>query len=242
MFLYYSPYGYGGGMYMDSSYIIYLLIALIVPMLAQAKLTSTFNHYIRVRNSSGMTGAEVARRILDMNGLQHVHLTEVGGRLSDHYDPTRKTVRLSSDIYRGNSIASVAVAAHECGHAIQHANAYAPLQFRSAMFPLVNFANKFGYIAILLGFVLGRGNFLLLGIIMVGITVLFQLVTLPVEFNASARALTQLGELNILYGNEEKAGARKVLTAAALTYVAGAVVAIAELLRLIMIFNQRNND
>lgn len=242
MFLYYSPYGYGGGMYMDSSYIIYLLIALIVPMLAQAKLTSTFNHYIRVCNSSGMTGAEVARRILDMNGLQHVHLTEVGGRLSDHYDPTRKTVRLSSDIYRGNSIASVAVAAHECGHAIQHANAYAPLQFRSAMFPLVNFANKFGYIAILLGFVLGRGNFLLLGIIMVGITVLFQLVTLPVEFNASARALTQLGELNILYGNEEKAGARKVLTAAALTYVAGAVVAIAELLRLIMIFNQRNND
>ena len=162
--------------------------------------------------------------------------------MSDHYDPTRKTVRLSSDIYRGNSIASVAVAAHECGHAIQHANAYAPLQFRSAMFPLVNFANKFGYIAILLGFVLGRGNFLLLGIIMVGITVLFQLVTLPVEFNASARALTQLGELNILYGNEEKAGARKVLTAAALTYVAGAVVAIAELLRLIMIFNQRNND
>lgn len=239
MFLYFSPYMYGG---FDSSYLIYLLIALIVPMLAQAKLTSTFNHYSRIRASSGMTGAEVARRILDMNGLHHVHLTEVGGRLSDHYDPTRKTVRLSRDIYHGTSIASVAVAAHECGHAIQHANAYAPLQFRSAMFPLVNIANKVGYFAILLGFMAQSTNFLLLGIIMVGITVLFQLVTLPVEFNASTRAVAQLADLNILYGNEEKAGARKVLTAAALTYVAGAVVAIAELLRLILIFNQRNND
>ena len=169
-------------------------------------------------------------------------MTEVGGRLSDHYDPSRKTVRLSRDIYHGTSIAALAVAAHECGHAIQHANAYAPLQFRSAMFPVVNFANKFGYLAILLGFIFGGSSFLLLGIILVGVTVLFQIVTLPVEFNASTRAVAQLSEMNILYGNEEKAGARKVLTAAALTYVAGAVVAIAELLRLIMIFNSRNND
>ena len=149
---------------------------------------------------------------------------------------------MSTDIYKDSSIASIAVAAHECGHAIQHANAYAPLQFRSAMFPVVNFANKFGYLAILLGFIFGGSSFLLLGIILVGVTVLFQIVTLPVEFNASTRAVAQLSEMNILYGNEEKAGARKVLTAAALTYVAGAVVAIAELLRLIMIFNSRNND
>ena len=225
-----------------SSYWIYLLIALLVPMLAQAYLSSTFNQYLRVRASSGLTGADVARRILDRNGLMDVHLTEVGGRLSDHYDPTRKTVRLSHDIYYGTSLAALAVAAHECGHAIQHANAYAPLQFRSAMFPIVNFANKFGYLAILLGFIFGGSQSLLLGIILVGITVLFQLVTLPVEFNASARALNQLSEMNILYSGEEKAGARKVLTAAALTYVAGAVVAVAELLRLIMIFNSRQND
>ncbi len=225
-----------------SSYWIYLLIALLVPMLAQAYLSSTFNQYLRVRASSGLTGADVARRILDRNGLMDVHLTEVGGRLSDHYDPTRKTVRLSHDIYYGTSLAALAVAAHECGHAIQHANAYAPLQFRSAMFPIVNFANKFGYLAILLGFIFGGSQLLLLGIILVGITVLFQLVTLPVEFNASARALNQLSEMNILYSGEEKAGARKVLTAAALTYVAGAVVAVAELLRLIMIFNSSQND
>lgn len=224
------------------SYGIYLLIALIVPMLAQGYLSSTFNQYLRVRASSGLTGADVARRILDRNGLQYVHLTEVGGHLSDHYDPSRKTVRLSRDIYHGTSIAALSVAAHECGHAIQHANGYVPLQFRSSMFPVVNFANKFGYIAVLLGFAFGRSPFLLLGIILVGITVLFQIVTLPVEFNASTRAVAQLSEMNIFYGNEEKAGARKVLTAAALTYVAGAVVAIVELLRLIMIFNARNND
>lgn len=242
MFLYYGGYYGGYGMGYHSSYFIYLLIALLVPMLAQAYLSSTFNRYLRVRASSGLTGADVARRILDRNGLTDVHLTEVGGRLSDHYDPSRKTVRLSRDIYYGTSLAALAVAAHECGHAIQHANAYAPLQFRSAMFPVVNFANKFGYLAIVLGCIFGGSQFLLLGIILVGVTVLFQLVTLPVEFNASTRALSQLSEMNILYSGEEKAGARKVLTAAALTYVAGAVVAVVELLRLIMIFNSRQND
>lgn len=242
MFLYYGGYYGGYGMGYHSSYFIYLLIALLVPMLAQAYLSSTFNRYLRVRASSGLTGADVARRILDRNGLTDVHLTEVGGRLSDHYDPARKTVRLSRDIYYGTSLAALAVAAHECGHAIQHANAYAPLQFRSAMFPVVNFANKFGYLAIVLGCFFGGSQFLLLGIILVGVTVLFQLVTLPVEFNASTRALSQLSEMNILYSGEEKAGARKVLIAAALTYVAGAVVAVVELLRLIMIFNSRQND
>ena len=228
-------------MYFDPTYVL-VLLGVVICMVASAKMNSTFNKYSRIRNHSGMTGRDAAEQILHREGLYDVRIEHISGNLTDHYDPRTKVVRLSDATYNSTSVAALGVAAHECGHAIQHANAYAPLQFRSAMFPLVNFANKFGYIAILLGFVLGRGNFLLLGIIMVGITVLFQLVTLPVEFNASARALTQLGELNILYGNEEKAGARKVLTAAALTYVAGAVVAIAELLRLIMIFNQRNND
>ena len=162
--------------------------------------------------------------------------------MTDHYDPRAKVVRLSTDIYNGDSIASVRVAAHECGHAIQHANAYAPLQFRSALFPIVNFANKFGYLAILIGLFAQSTGFLFLGIIMVGVTVLFQVITLPVEFNASTRAVAQLSEMNILYDQTEKTGARKVLTAAALTYVAGTVVAIAELLRLVMIFNSRNRD
>jgi len=224
----------------DSTYLIYLLIALTVPMLAQGFLSTTFNKYIQIRSSSGMTGATVARRILDANGLHNVALVEVPGKLSDHYDPRQRTVRLSKAIYQGSSIASIAVAAHECGHAIQHAKAYAPLSFRSAMFPIVNFANKFGYIAIFIGFFADSYNFIALGILLIGIVVLFQLITLPVEFNASTRAMGQLDQLNIIYSSEEKAGARKVLTAAALTYVAGAIVAVAELVRLIMIMNRRN--
>ncbi len=228
-----------GMMGYNSDYLIYILIVMLVPMIAQGWLQSTFANYLRVRSSSGMSGYEVARRILDANGLHDVHVTEVGGRLSDHYDPTRRVVRLSQDIYHGSSVASVAVAAHECGHAIQHAKSYAPLAFRSAMFPLVNIANKFGYFAILIGFIAMSQNFLLIGIVLVAITVAFQLVTLPVEFNASTRALAQLSEMHVLHSPQEKAGARKVLTAAALTYVAGAIVAIVELLRLIMIFQGR---
>ena len=228
------------GMYYDTNYLIYILLVMLIPLIAQGYLQSTFARYLQTRASSGMSGMEVARRILDMNGLQDVHVTEVGGRLSDHYDPTRRVVRLSRDIYHGTSVASIAVAAHECGHAIQHAKAYGPLNIRSAMFPLVNIANKFGYVAIVIGLVASQ-SFLLLGIGLVAITLLFQVVTLPVEFNASTRAMKQLGDLNILYSNEEKAGARKVLTAAALTYVAGAVVAVIELLRLVMIFQSRED-
>ena len=231
---------YPGMMGFNTDYLIYMLIALAVPMIAQGWLQSTFSQYSRVRASSGMTGQEVARRILDSNGLHDVHVTEVGGRLSDHYDPSRRVVRLSRDIFHGTSIASVAVAAHECGHAIQHSKAYGPLAIRSAMFPAVNFANKFGYFAIFIGLFMSQ-SFLLLGILLVGVTVLFQIVTLPVEFNASTRALGQLSEMHILHSGEEKAGARKVLTAAALTYVAGAIVAIVELLRLVMIFQSRED-
>ncbi|HAX72637.1 MAG TPA: peptidase [Firmicutes bacterium] len=241
LFGYYSPYGMYG---YSSNYFIYLLLVMLIPLIVQGKLTSTMNKYLRVRSSSGLTGSEVARKILDMNGLRDVHVTQVSGRLSDHYDPTRRVVRLSDDIYRGTSIASVAVAAHECGHALQHAQGYAALKFRSAMFPVVNIANKFGYVAIILGFIFSStlgNNFLLLGIGLVAVTVLFQVVTLPVEYNASSRAIKQLESIHVLHGNEEVAGAKKVLSAAALTYVAGAVVAILELLRLVAIFNSRND-
>ena len=229
-------------MMFDDTYIIYLIIAMTIPMLAQLYLKSTFSKYSQVRASSGMTGAQVARRILDKNGLQNVPIVETPGVLSDHYDPRSRTVRLSRGIYQGTSIASVAVAAHEVGHAIQHETSYAPLKFRSAMFPLVNFANKFGYFAIMIGFFAQLMQFAMFGVILVGIVVLFQLVTLPVEFNASSRAMTQLDELNVFYSSEEKTGARKVLTAAALTYIAGAVVAIAELIRYITLINRNSNN
>jgi len=238
MFIMMNPYMMGG---FDSTYMIYLIIALTIPALAQGFLSSTFNKYRQVRSSSGITGAQVARKILDSNGLYDVTLAEVPGKLSDHYDPRHKAVRLSRDIYQGNSIASLAVAAHECGHAIQDAKAYAPLKFRSAMFPLVNIANKFGYLAIMIGLIAGIMDFATIGVVLIGIVVLFQLVTLPVEFNASTRAVRQLDDLNVFYSPEEKTGARKVLTAAALTYVAGAIVALAELARWVIILNRRNN-
>ena len=228
------PYMIPGGF--DTSYLVFLVIAISLPAFAQMKLTSTFNRFLRVRSGSGMTGASVARRILDRNGLHEVQVVETGGRLSDHYDPRRKTVRLSRDIYHGSSVASVAVAAHECGHALQHAQAYAPLQMRTAIVPAVNIANRFGFIAIMIGLMLeGFTQLAWIGVILIGLTVVFQLITLPVEFNASSRAMVQMQEMNVLYTDEETRGARKVLSAAALTYVAATIVALAQLLRFVLI-------
>lgn len=225
----------------DQSYVIYLIIAITLPLLAQMYLKSTFANYKQVRNSSGLTGAETARQILDRNGLYKVPVVEVGGRLSDHYDPRDRVVRLSSDIYRGRSVASVAVAAHEVGHAIQHQEAYGPLSFRSTLFPLANIASRFGMYAVFIGLFAEIMGLAMFGILLVGITVLFQLVTLPVEFNASSRAMLQLEQFGILHSREEQAGARKVLSAAAWTYVAGTIVAVAELLRLLFVLNNRNS-
>lgn len=225
----------------DQSYVIYLAIALIVPLLAQAKLKSTYAKYKEVRSSSGMTGAQVARTILDGNGLHGVAVEQIGGRLSDHYDPRSKVVRLSPDIYRGQSLAAAAVAAHEVGHAIQHQESYGFLNFRSSLFPVVNITNRLGYYAVLIGFMMeGMLGLAMLGILMVGITVLFQFVTLPVEFNASSRAMVQLERFGVLRSKDEQAGAKSVLSAAAWTYVAGTVVAVAELVRLIFVLNNRN--
>lgn len=231
------PY-YGMGYRIDPTMFI-LLPAIIFTMYAQFKVSSTTSRYLRVNSKRGYTGERTARAILDSNGLYKVNIEMVRGRLSDHYDPRSNTVRLSQDVYYGTSITSVAVAAHECGHAIQHAKGYAPLNLRSSLVPVVNFASNASWLLIALGFFMG-GPLLKLGILLFSASVLFQIVTLPVEFNASSRALVQLENMGILEG-KEVGQSRKVLTAAALTYVAAALTSVLQLLRLIAI-SQRNDD
>jgi len=225
------------GMYMNSNIWIYLIVAMMVPLIAQGYLMSTFGRYKKERASSNMTGYEVARRMLDNNGLQNVQIEQTNGKLSDHYDPRTRTVRLSPSIHNEASVAAVAVAAHEVGHAIQHANNYIPLQFRSALVPVVNVANRLGFIAILAGLLLEAFMIAEIGILLIASLFIFQLITLPVEFNASRRAMVGLREMNILYDHNEIRGARKTLNAAALTYVAALIVAMMELLRWIAILN-----
>ncbi|MED4343720.1 zinc metallopeptidase [Heyndrickxia coagulans] len=223
------------------SFLIYYLILAIIPIWAQLKVKNTYSKYEKVANASGMTGAEVARMILDENGLYHVKVLEHSGFLSDHYNPINKTVNLSTANYHGRSIAGAAVAAHECGHAIQDKVNYGPLRFRHRLVPVANIGSNASWIFILIGMFTHATGMFLLGIILMGLAVLFQLVTLPVEFNASSRALTQVTSLGIVRGGEERE-ARKVLSAAALTYVAAAAVAVIELLRLILIFTNLNGN
>jgi len=232
------PY-YGGYYYGFDPTIIILIPAILFTIYAQFKVTSTTSRYLKVRSQRGFTGEQVARQILDANGLYNVNIEMVRGHLSDHYDPRRKVVRLSQDIYYGNSITSVSVAAHECGHAIQHAKGYVPLNLRSSLVPVVNFASNISWLLIALGFVM-RGPFLEIGILLFSASVLFQIITLPVEFNASNRAIVQLSNMGVLEGKEVSQG-RRVLTAAALTYVAAALTSVLQLLRLVAIAN-RDND
>lgn len=216
-------------------YLIYLALILIIPIWAQMRVKAAYNKYSKVPVSSGMTGAQVARKILDDNGLYDVQIEEVQGVLSDHYDPRKKVVRLSTDNYHGHSMAAAAVAAHEVGHAIQDAEEYGFLKFRTALVPLASFGSNSAFFIILAGLFLGWMDLLLLGIIFMSFAVLFQLVTLPVEFNASSRAMDQLVMTGIIQNVEER-DTKKVLDAAALTYVAAALVAVAELVRFILIF------
>jgi uncharacterized protein len=220
-------------------FLIYLIIIIALPLYSQFKVKSTYNKYARVRSTSGMTGAEVARLILDRNGLDNVKVVETQGVLSDHYNPLTKTVALSSDNYHNASVAGTAVAAHEVGHAIQDAQDYAFLRFRHRLAPVANITSNASWIFIMAGlFFSSMNNLLGIGIVLMAVGVLFQLVTLPVEFNASSRAMNQVVELGIIR-NEEEPHAKKVLTAAALTYVAAAAVAVLELLRLVLIFQNR---
>jgi len=215
-------------------------IIILLPLYAQFKVKSTYNKYSRVRSTSGMTGAQVARLILDHNGLQDVKVVETQGVLSDHYNPVTKIVALSTDNYRNASVAGTAVAAHEVGHAIQDKEAYAFLRFRHRLAPVASITSNASWFFIMAGLIFSSMNSLLgIGIIMMAVGVVFQIVTLPVEFNASSRAMTQIVELGIIR-NEEEPYAKKVLSAAAMTYVAATAVAVLELLRLVTIFMNRD--
>jgi len=215
-----------------------ILIIIFLPLIAQLYISITYNSNLKKEASKGLTGFDVARQILDKHGLNDVLILETNGNLTDHYDPSRKVVKLSKDIYRGTSIASNAVAAHEVGHAIQDKEGYLFLKIRSAIFPVVSITSRLSYIIIVLGFLLEAINLLWLGIITVGIGIIFQIITLPVEFNASTRALTELEELN-LADEKDKSGEKNMLVAAAFTYVASTIAEIFQLLRLINIINDR---
>ena len=220
-------------------YYLFLFATLVITLSSQAYIKSVYNKTKKIKANSGMTGEEVARRILNNNGLDKVEVVEVGGELSDHYDPKNKVVRLSSDVFKNSSIASIAVAAHECGHAIQDKNNYFFLRFRSLIFPLVSFASRIGYLVIVISIFAQLIELLWIGILLECIILLFQLITLPVEFNASSRALRQIQDLGIVSVDENK-GCRKMLTAAALTYVASVASAVIEILRLVLIARGRD--
>ena len=222
-------------------YLLYFILIMIIPLWAQARVKGTYSKYAQVANETGYTGAQAARIILDQHGLYNVTIEEIGGRLTDHYDPRDKVLRLSSENYHGRSIAGVAVAAHEVGHAIQDKENYAPLRFRHALVPVANLGSNLSYLFIIIGAILGIMQLALLGIIFFAAAVLFQLVTLPVEFNASHRAMVQLADLGLILPDERRP-ARKVLSAAALTYVAAALVAVLELLRFVLMFLGSNNN
>jgi len=217
-----------------------IIIATIITLAAQFYLNSKYNKYSKINCKSDLSGVEVARKILDANGLTDVHVTEVKGILSDRYDPKRKVVRLSKDIFHGTSIASVSVAAHECGHAIQHKDGYFFIKLRGILVPFVNFSSNFGYIAIMIGLIFGLTDLAWGGFGLLFMILIFQLVTLPTEFNASSRAREQLSKLQVI-DDYELDGSKKMLNAAALTYVAGLASTLLELLRMALIIANRDD-
>lgn len=216
-----------------------LLVGTFVVIFAQIKVKGAYNKYLQIECDKKLSGCEVARKILDNAGLDKVHVVEVKGELTDHYDPKQKVVRLSTDIFHGTSVASVAVAAHECGHAIQDKDNYSFMRIRASLVPVVNLVNKFGYIATIIGLIAGIFDVIIAGIVMLLATLLFQVVTLPVEFNASNRAKKIVSELN-LASDDEKEGISKMLSAAAFTYVAGVINTFFQLLRLLVRYNDRD--
>ena len=227
------------GFYFDRTMIL-LLPAIIISFWAQSKVSGTYRKYRTIRTMNGYTGENVARMMLDAAGLYDVPVVEIRGELTDHYDPTSRVVRLSSDIYHGASIASAGIAAHEVGHAIQHKEAYKPLVLRTSIASAVNFSSQASIIIFMIGLLFSLPLLTNIWIIFFTVAVIYQIITLPVEFNASRRALNILESRNILYGNEIS-GAKSVLSAAAMTYVAAALMSISQLIRLIAISN-RNND
>ena len=217
------------------NYILYFVI-IGIPLIAQIRITSSYNKYKKVENSKKISGFEVARKILDANGLQDVYVVETPGNLTDHYDPTRKVVKLSTDIFKGESIAAASVAAHECGHAIQDKVGYSPMRIRSMLVPFVNLTSKFSWLVIMLGLFTQYFKIFVVGIALISVGLLFQLVTLPVEFDASTRGKKELKKLNLVT-DDESSGVASMLYAAAMTYVASVLTSILEILRLILMFN-----
>lgn len=219
--------------------LILVIIVILIPLIAQIGVSSNYQKYKRVKNTKELTGYDVARKILDENGLGDIYIVETRGELTDHYDPTKKVVRLSSDIYHGKTVAAMSVASHECGHAIQDKDGYTFMRIRSAIFPIVNVATSISYWIILLGFLFELLDLIYIGIALTCLGLLFQIVTLPVEFDASKRAGVFLKEYNLATEDESK-GVKKMLGAAAMTYVAGVLASALQILRLILA--ARNND
>lgn len=220
------------------SSMILLIPAFLFASYAQLKVKSNFSRFSRVRSMRGISGAQAARRMLDANGLQHVRINMISGNLTDHYNPGNQTINLSADVYNGDSIAALGVACHECGHAVQHSESYAPLTLRNAIVPVTNFASGIAIPLFIAGLVMGWAGLEILGILFFSCAVIFQAITLPVEFNASRRALVQMENLGLVFDSEIP-GAKKVLGAAALTYVAALLVSLMQLVRLILLSRAR---
>ena len=227
-------------MYFDTTYIVLVLPAVLFALWASSNVNSTFKKYSNVQSSSGYTGFDAARRILDANGLGHVRIEQVAGELTDHFDPRTNVLRLSRAVYSGATVASVGIAAHEAGHAVQFARGYVPMKIRSAIIPVTNFGSTLAFPIFLIGLLFSNYTLATAGIILFSLTALFQAVTLPVEFNASRRAMAALDGCNVLTDSEQK-GARKVLRAAALTYVAALASALSQVLRLVLIMNRHRD-
>lgn len=219
-------------MFFDTGYLIYVLPAIIVAMIAQAKVSSTFTKYSKVTNKRGITGAEVAQKILNLYGINDVTIERVSGNLTDHFDPRSKVIRLSDGVYSSTSVAALGVAAHETGHAIQHNKGYMPIKIRNSVLPVANIGSNLAFPLVVLGIIMSFSTLVNFGIILFSAVVVFQIVTLPVEFNASRRAISVMEQQYILT-DEELGGAKKVLSAAAMTYVAATIVALGNLLRLL---------
>ena len=228
---YYANRGMGWGF--DGTYVL-IILAFLISALVSAKMNATFSKYSKVRSYCGMTGAQAAQRILSSAGIYDVRIEHVSGKLTDHYDPSNKVLRLSDAVYGNTSIAAIGVAAHECGHAVQHARNYVPLSVRSAIVPVANFGSQLSWPLFLAGLIFSFRPLLMIGILLFCAALLFQIVTLPVEFNSSARALRMLDETGIM-GRQEIRGTKKVLRAAAMTYVAAVIGSLLQLLRLLIL-------
>jgi Zn-dependent membrane protease YugP len=223
----------------DIYYLTLILPAFIISLFAQIKVKSTFSKYSGMTNSARITGAQAAQKVLSAHGVYDVKVERVGGNLTDHFDPRTNVIRLSDSVYDSTSVAAVGVAAHEAGHAVQYAQGYVPIKLRNLLVPIVNFGSSFSWIAIMLGLVFSFSYLVFAGIILFSFATLFQVLTLPVELNASKRAMETIRGEYLLREEEETKGARKVLTAAAMTYIAAVVMSVAQLIRLLAIFGRR---